>query len=160
MLKLPVSNSQTSEKITVDSIPPVLKKPQSSGFAGFTATSPSRPPIASQLSSGNTTASPQRDSLAGPVRRSKSPVGKHQAFGQYSTGLSRFAAASSRKVSQDELSAQQPSADFQPSSNNQPEFEDILKSKGEELANDRSDKPSIQAIERKWVSDCSVGLFS
>ena len=132
---------------------PALKQSQTPGFAAFALTSPSpRPSTVSQLPSGTVLVSPQRDSLAGPVRRSKSPVGKHQAFGQYSAGLSRFAAASSRKASQDELSTQQSSVDSQATLLNQSDFEDILKSKGEEQSNDRADKPSIQAIEREFLT--------
>lgn len=133
----------------MDSIPPALKRSQAPGFATFASTSPSpRLPTTAQPSSGSVSALPQRDSLAGPVRRSKSPVGKHQAFGQYSAGLSRFAAASSRKASQDEISTQQSNIGSNSLLNNQPEFEDILKSKGEELTSDLAEKPSIQAIER------------
>jgi len=152
--KASVSEKQKPEETAADSNPAGLKQSKQSGFAAFAATTHSRPQIVSQLSSGTTATSAQRESLAGPVRRSKSPVGKHQAFGQYSTGLSRFAAASSRKPSQDELAAQQPSADSQP-----PEFEDILKSKGEELENDRADKPSIQAIEHNTGEEDDLTVF-
>lgn len=154
------SDEQGSREASIGSIPSALRQSQNPGFAAFASTSPSpRPSAAPPLPSSTVPVFPQRDSLAGPVRRSKSPVGKHQAFGQYSAGLSRFAAASSRKASQDELSTQQSNVDSQSVFNNQPEFEDILKSKGEELLNDQTEKPNIQAIEHNTGEEDDMTLF-
>ncbi|KAG8689821.1 hypothetical protein FRC11_000372 [Ceratobasidium sp. 423] len=122
-----VIESKVPVKSTDFQSPPTPKRPFSGGFAAFASASPfqsSDPPL-----SINPT-SPPRESLAGPVRRSKSPVGKHQAFGQYSTGVSRFGTHTARKATQDDTS--HVSGDgAEKGAPSHTEFDDILKAKGE-----------------------------
>ncbi|CAE6468443.1 unnamed protein product [Rhizoctonia solani] len=121
------TDSGTSEKSAAVQDPPTPKRPFGGGFAAFASVSPfhtAKPPP-----SINPT-SPARESLAGPVRRSKSPVGKHQAFGQYSTGLSRFGTHTARKTSQDGA-GHQPDDGAEKAVPGHAEFDDILKTKGD-----------------------------
>lgn len=143
-------NSVVAESEVPDTQPPPTpKKAFSGGFAAFAASSPFQTvKTATQSTSGINPASPQRESLAGPVRRSKSPVGKHQAFGQYSTGLSRFGAPAVRKSTHDE-SSPQPHESNQPESRSHQEFEDILKATGSETpkSDDAAAKLDIHEIQ-------------
>lgn len=103
------------------------------------------------------TASPQRDSLAGPVRRSKSPVGRHQAFGQYSAGVSRFGAGTPRKTQDEPL--QQPNEGTHQEVVNSPEFEDILKAKGEEAGSkEATGKLDIHQVQCELHIDMSSNV--
>ncbi|CAE6455938.1 unnamed protein product [Rhizoctonia solani] len=121
-----VTESKLPEKLTDDRSPPTFERPFGGGFAAFASGSPfqsSKPPP-----SINPT-SPPRESLAGPVRRSKSPVGKHQAFGQYSIGVSRFGSHTARKPTQDDTN--HISGDGEEKGvPGHTEFDDILKAKG------------------------------
>ncbi|CAE6482765.1 unnamed protein product [Rhizoctonia solani] len=134
--------SEVSEKSATKS-PPTSKRPFSGGFAAFASASPfqsANPPPSINP------ASPPRESLAGPVRRSKSPVGKHQAFGQYSSGLSRFGSHAARKATQDDPGHPGDGVDKGTSG---PEFDDILKAKGEFGAesDDNAARVEIQQIQ-------------
>ncbi|KAH7335505.1 hypothetical protein B0J17DRAFT_78589 [Rhizoctonia solani] len=135
--------SDLSEKSTTQP-PPTPKRPFSSGFATFASASPFQ--SANPPPNINPT-SPPRESLAGPVRRSKSPVGKHQAFGQYSAGLSRFGTHAARKATQDDTS--QPGDGVEKGAFGHPEFDDILKAKGELGAesDDNATRLEIQQIQ-------------
>jgi hypothetical protein len=156
----PVAKADDSKPPALDGPPPsvALANAQSStsGFAAFSTPS-KRSAVAALPSSGTTPPSGQRESLAGPVRRSKSPVGKHQAFGQYSAGMSRFGNLSSRKSTQDETPNPQPTI-AQSVVGNQTEFEDILKAKGDESVNHHADKLDIHEIEREFCSIAPIDL--
>ncbi|KEP51410.1 diacylglycerol O-acyltransferase 2B [Rhizoctonia solani 123E] len=147
----------TSGKSTAVQDPPTPKRPFGGGFATFASVSPfqsAKPPP-----SINPT-SPARESLAGPVRRSKSPVGKHQAFGQYSTGLSRFGAHTARKTSQD--GANQQSEDgAEKAVLGHAEFDDILKTKGDfgTESEDNATRMEMQRIQYNTGEEEDFTLF-
>ncbi|CAE6418493.1 unnamed protein product [Rhizoctonia solani] len=128
---------------------PAPNRPINSGFAAFASVSPfQNPRTGIQPTTGINPISPPQESLAGPVRRSKSPVGKHQAFGQYSTGVSRFGTHSTRKATQDDGS--QPTGDaVEKGVPVHPEFSDILQAKGEPDAEseDNATKLEMQRIQ-------------
>ncbi|KAB5590837.1 Diacylglycerol O-acyltransferase 2B [Ceratobasidium theobromae] len=138
--------------------PPTPKKPLT-GFAAFATSSPFSSAKTVALPSGNmNTASPQRDSLAGPVRRSKSPVGRHQAFGQYSAGVSRFGAGTPRKTQDEPL--QQPNEGTHQEVVNSPEFEDILKAKGEEAGSkEATGKLDIHQVQYNTGEEDDLTVF-
>ncbi|KAF8757542.1 Ran-binding domain [Rhizoctonia solani] len=133
----------------VPSLPQARPRPTSGGFAAFASVSPyhdTKSPV--EPASNINPTSPPRESLAGPVRRSKSPVGKHQAFGQYSTGISRFGTHNTRKSTQDEggqSAGDRPEKD----TSAHPEFADILQAKGEPgvEVDDNSTKMEMQRIQ-------------
>ncbi|KAG8732442.1 hypothetical protein FRC10_000918 [Ceratobasidium sp. 414] len=132
---------------------PPSKQPSTGGFAVFASTSPFNP------SPTPITSSPeQRESLAGPVRRSKSPVGKHQAFGQYSAGVSRFGNLASRRIPQEEASDRQPS-NAAPGTGDPVEFEDILKTKGDEVTDRSTGKLDIREIEHNTGEEDDLTVF-
>ncbi|KAJ1306590.1 hypothetical protein OPQ81_007590 [Rhizoctonia solani] len=140
-----VTGSEVPERPATGQPPSTSSRPIGGGFAAFASASPFQsagpPPHINPTS-------PPRESLAGPVRRSKSPVGKNQAFGQYSTGLSRFGTHTGRKVIQDEAS--QRSADGgDKDASSHAEFDDILKAKGESHteSHDNATKVEIQQIQ-------------
>jgi len=129
------------------------KPPSTGGFAVFASTSPFNP------SSIPITSSPeQRESLAGPVRRSKSPVGKHQAFGQYSAGVPRFGNLASRRTPQEETSDRQPS-NVEPGTGDPIEFEDILKTKGDIVTDHSTGKLNIREIEHNTGEEDDLTVF-
>ncbi|KAG9094394.1 hypothetical protein FRC06_010854 [Ceratobasidium sp. 370] len=133
---------------------PPSKRPSTGGFAGFATAPLFNPPSVTSV-----TSSPeQRDSLAGPVRRSKSPVGKHQAFGQYSAGVSRFGNLASRKTPQEEGLDRQPSS-TESGTRDLVEFEDILKTKGEEATDHPTSKLNIRAIEYNTGEEDDLTVF-
>ncbi|CCO30453.1 Diacylglycerol O-acyltransferase 2B [Rhizoctonia solani AG-1 IB] len=149
-----VAKNETNESVVPGSpnVNPPSSAPErrtNSGFAAFASVSPFQN-VGSmvQPAGGVNPTSPARESLAGPVRRSKSPVGKHQAFGQYSTGVSRFGAHSTRKITQDD--GGQPTGDVtEKSVLVHPEFADILQAKGEpnEEPDENVTKLEIQQIQ-------------
>lgn len=128
----------------------------SGGFTAFASDSPFKRSSVTMPSSSSA-ATEQRESLAGPVRRSKSPVGKHQAFGQYSTGISRFGNLAGRKT-QEESSGQQ-STDALAGSGETVEFEDMLKSKGGEVVNDAIVKPEIVEVAHNTGEEDDLTIF-
>ncbi|QRW02852.1 Ran-specific GTPase-activating protein 1 [Ceratobasidium sp. AG-Ba] len=131
--------------------------PRGGGFAVFAAASPFQ---RSQLSDASSTIAPseQRDSLAGPVRRSKSPVGKHQAFGQYSTGVSRFGNLGSRKMLHDDAPGQNPN-DTRAGTGETAEFENMLKSKGEDVLTHPTTKPEIAEVTHNTGEEEDLTIF-
>ncbi|KAG9099871.1 hypothetical protein FS749_000129 [Ceratobasidium sp. UAMH 11750] len=160
----PVVDSDSPKTQVLDNPPPSValakaqsiqpsKQPSTGGFSGFSTTSPfNRPPVAPITSS-----SEQRESLAGPVRRSKSPVGKHQAFGQYSAGVSRFGNLASRKT-QEEASDRQP-FNVESGTGDPVGFEDILKAKGEEAVDHSTGKLNIREIDYNTGEEDDLTVF-
>lgn len=147
----------TSSKVQ----PPPTPKRGFGGFSSFAGSSPFQNTAApAQPTAGVNPTSPQRSSLAGPVRRSKSPVGKHQAFGQYSAGISRFGTPTIRKFAQGESSAQSNDG-AQAETGAHREFEDILKAKGEETSSldEAASKPDIHQVHYNTGEEDDLTVF-
>ncbi|KAG9126140.1 hypothetical protein FRC07_004747 [Ceratobasidium sp. 392] len=136
-------------------LPPKQSGP--SGFAAFAAASPFKRSSVTLPSSDITPSSEQRESLAGPVRRSKSPVGKHQAFGQYSAGVSRFGNLAARKSPQEDSDRRTVNAEF--GLGDTVGFEDILKAKGDEVTIHAAEKLDIQEIEHNTGEEDDLTIF-